>query len=138
MRSVLVHFKKARENDIKIWLNSNFCEPNENGEWRLPNHTDSTLYINFYRDYETEFEPKEYSDLIKKLGMEPSASIAVDVSGKIDGIKEVNSFLMKILEKFDGLVSDDYSDHLWSLREIKDSSIVAGEKFFDFTGTKPN
>lgn len=132
MRGIIIHFRKVSEEEIAQWLNFNLSKRIEFNDWEFPNSVNPVLWIDIYQDYLTEFEPYERSKLIKTLGNEPSTSVAVNISGRIEGTKESKEFVLKILSFFDGLVSDDYSEHFWSKQEIEEDKTFEGKKFLDF------
>lgn len=132
MRGIIVHFRKACEEEIKKWLNTNFSRRIEYSDWVFPNNANPILWMGIYQDCLTELEPEEYSKLIEALGKEPSTSVAVEISGRVDGTKELNDFVLQILSAFDGLVADDYSEHFWSKQEIEENKFFDGKQFFDF------
>ncbi|MEW6128620.1 MAG: hypothetical protein AB1757_16395 [Acidobacteriota bacterium] len=102
MRSVFGHLKNAPEEEVIEWLTSFVGMRSADGMWRYPNEKTPVLYIEFYHDYQTEFESEDYQNLLSKLGNKPSITIVADVSGRVPGITEVKLFIIELLKQFDG------------------------------------
>lgn len=48
--------------------------------------------------------------------------------------KAVLDLLRSVLDRFHGILQDDYSDHFWTLQEIEQGLQVKGHRFFDPQG----
>ena len=136
MRSILVHLKNASKSEVIELLNTITSKPNGSTgvDWLIASEKDDpVLYIGFYNDYE-EFEPEDWNNLLAILGNKPSVSIYADISGRHSGTEEVFTFVERVLTKFDGVAQDDYTDHCWTIEEIKQKSEFQNHPFFDYQG----
>ncbi|MEW4568758.1 hypothetical protein AB1L88_12905 [Tautonia sp. JC769] len=95
---------------------------------------DPCLYVNFYRDVSREFDPENWSDLVQRFGGEPAVVVMADVSGRHPGDEQVFDFVTDLLSRFSGSAQDDYTEHLWSLDELRAGFQVSGHPFFDYIG----
>ena len=120
MRTVFAHLKNASDREVAEWLSSFVGLRCSDDMWRYPHAEAPVLYIEFYRDYHSEYEPEEYERLVKELGGEPSTTVVADVSGRADGTTEVKALFGGLLRRFDGLASDNYSSHYWTIERDRE------------------
>jgi hypothetical protein len=129
MRSVFVYFKEGSRAEVARFLDAHYTN-NGNERWICRD----SLYIRFYDDAARECDTEELSMLRLRLGRNDVLAIAVDISGRIDGLAEAKSFCQLLLSRFRGFAMDDYSDHLWTLDEIQSDHRHQGHTFFDYRG----
>jgi len=129
MRSVLVHLADCSETDVASLIASAY--PAQAGPpWIEEVEGDPCLYIDFYRDHALEFEPAVLDGLIARFSGRLPLSLVADVSGRHDGADQVRHFVETLLTSWSGVAQDDYSDHLWTLLEIRARITVDGRQFF--------
>jgi hypothetical protein len=134
MRSVVIHLTGTTREAVRVRL-SEFAEAAGGDEWRYPRHSRKpVLYIEFYDDYEREFEPSELQPLQSALGQMPDVIVIANVSGRVPADAEVRLFAESLLGAFRGIAHDGYSDHFWTLAEIRSAAVVRGHPFFDYEG----
>jgi len=107
MRTIVLHLARTSRNEIEAQLSS----------LRATASIPDTLYVEFC-DAQTE----------------EMVSLAVDVSGRVNGKSEIISFVQYFLSRYPGTVTDDYTDHEWSLGEITNDVKIQGHPFFDYQG----
>jgi len=133
MRTVLVHLRNTNQEDVAQFLEATY--PRQGGPiWIVEVRGDPCLFIDFYRDAESEFEPDDFAQLGRFFGGAPSVSIAADVSGRHGGEEQVRAFVSTMLNRFDGRAQDDYTAHFWTLDEIRAGHRVQRHEFFDYMG----
>jgi hypothetical protein len=116
------------------WLNS-FAQVQRKSEspWLYPKSGDQVLYIYLYETFEFEMEePERLKSVLAQFGGAPAVSIAADVSGRHDGTAESIAFVSGLLREFDGVATDEFTDHLWTQAEIERGQLSDGTRFFDF------
>jgi hypothetical protein len=134
MRSVVIHLARVTRDAISTRL-SQFAEAQKGESWIYPPHSSRpSLYLEFYDDYEQEFEQEELRPLISALGQKPDVSVIANVSGRVPGDVEVRALAECLLGAFQGVAQDEYSEHCWSLAEICSGAKQDGLKFFDYEG----
>jgi hypothetical protein len=129
MRSVFVFFKEASRAEVSQFLNAHYAN-HGNEHWICSDG----LFIGFYDDVEREFDALELTMLRSQLGKNDVLAISADISGSIDGLIEAKSFCELLLSHFPGFAMDDYSDHPWTLDEIRSDYRHGGHTFFDYLG----
>jgi hypothetical protein len=132
MRSVFLFFKDANEDEVAQFLNRVYS--GQRRPWLISSDHDPILYIDFYRDARTEFEPENWTDLVRHFGGEPSVALIADVSGRHPGTKQVFEFVIGLLGRFSGSALDEYTDHLWCLSDLQADHHISGHSFFDYKG----
>ena len=133
MRSVVIHLADTTRDTVRERL-SVFAGPANGDEWRYPGSSKPILYISFYENYEREFEPNELRPLQAALGKMPDVIVIANISGRTPGDAEVRQFVECLLGTFCGVAHDGYSDHCWTLVEIRSVATVQGHPFFDYEG----
>ncbi|MFC1833597.1 hypothetical protein ACFL2Q_02540 [Thermodesulfobacteriota bacterium] len=128
MRSVHVYLKNVDQATVAEALDL-VCNGGSAPQWLWLKDDDAVLYVEFF-DYYGDYEPEEWRRLTRKLGCEPSVSIVADVSGRHDGRREVPAFVRSLLERFPGVVGDDY-EFYWTFREVLSEKKQGGRTFFD-------
>ena len=119
MRSVFVHFEKSKMKIVRDWLNE---------------HMKFVGLDCGISDYFDEWEPDDLSEFRTKFP-QPSAYVQIDISGQTPGDREVWEAVIGLLGAVPGSVAqDDYTDHLWTRREIVEGILVHGHPFFDYRG----
>ncbi len=76
------------------------------------------VYIDFYEDHLTEYEPEDVDALKERLGVfPPDVTVMADLSGKIIGYDESLRLARFLLTRFTGVIQDD-GDGIWTLDEL--------------------
>ncbi|WP_145361093.1 hypothetical protein [Alienimonas californiensis] len=132
MRSVFVFLRGTTEEEIAAYLDGAY--PAQREPWLATSADDPCLYINFYRGGPRELGPEGWTDLVRRFGGEPSAGVMADVSGRHPGDEQVFDFVTSLLAIFSGSAQDEYTEHLWSLDELRSGQLVSGHPFFDYSG----
>ncbi len=132
MRSVFVFLCDASEEEVSAHLDHTY--PTQREPWLSSVGDDPYLYIDFYREGPTEFEPEEWSDLVERCNGKPPVGVMADVSGRHPGDQQALDFVTNMLTHFNGFAMDDYTEHLWSLEELRTGIRVLGHPFFDYDG----
>jgi hypothetical protein len=133
VRTVIVYLKNASKPEVSRFLSDRYVRE-EAPQWILEVDGDACLYISFYEHGPIEHLPEEWTKLHGDLRYIPSVCVAADVSGRHPGDDQVHSFVVEILQKFEGHAKDDYSDHVWTLEEILSGQSAYGHPFFDYRG----
>jgi hypothetical protein len=129
MRSVLVHLAGCTEAEVASLLTATY--PTQAGPpWIALVDGDACLYIVFYRDHVSEFEPADLDLLLARFSGRLPVSVRADVSGRHDGALQVRHFVETLLSSWPGLAEDEYSNHLWTLEEVRTRSSVDGRPYF--------
>ncbi len=134
MRSAFV-FLDYPEQDIIEFLSSNF-ENRNNVQWIVRKESDPVLYIEFDKErlLLKDLEENEVNEIEKRFITFPIQILIIDISGRHHGETELLDFLKIFLSKFEALVMDDYTEHLWTRHEIFSKVKVRNHRFFDFEG----
>lgn len=139
MRTVFVNFPKSSEAIARRWMNRHTTQVGED-EWhgytfdlRRPGFKQHALYCHLDDDY-SDWDSDTWTALKSAIpGL--SAYIQADVSGRIAGEKEVRNLVLGLLATVPGSVADDdMTTHQWTLKEIKNGTLVEGHRFFDQEG----
>jgi len=134
MRSVVIHLADTTRDAVQKRL-SEFTEEKAGDQWRYPSGSSTpVLYIEFYDDYQGEFELGELQPLETALGKMPDVSVIANISGRAPADVEVRLFAECLLGTFRGVAEDGYSNHYWTLVEIRSGARFQGRTFFDFEG----
>jgi hypothetical protein len=134
MRSAYFYLKDASRENLAAWLEG-MASPNGDMAWRLPRDAEQPeldLHIDALPWPDDDAERME--PVIGALGRMPECALTVDVSGEIEGTKELCAFAERVLGAFEGVIQDEYTDHCWSLAEIRSGVRVEDHPFFDFAG----
>ena len=139
MRTVFVHLRNATMDQVEEFLDRTYPSPKGSG-WIYSIDGDPCLYIDFYRDLNSEAEPEEIVNLVTALGGHPTVSVGADVSGRHPGDLEVGEFVRRFLTEFEGVAQDDFTEGFWTLDDIqlerKKPSTLLGSQvqraFFDY------
>jgi hypothetical protein len=129
LRSVFVLLRGTNEAEVAAYLDGAY-PTHPKPPWILCGGDGPRLYVRFYRDLCNECD----ADLIHRLGGEPTVAVMADVSGRDPGDEEVLIFATGLLDRFSGAAMDDYTEHLWSLAELRAGDRVLGHHFFDYKG----
>lgn len=134
MRSAFIFLDYLQEEIIEF-LNVNF-NGFDNLQWTVHKDNDPVLYIRFdeERSLLNDLAECEINLLRAKFRSFPCQILTIDISGRHHGEKELLNFLKVLLDRFDALVMDDYTEHLWTYEEICNGVKVRNHKFFDFIG----
>lgn len=125
MRSVIVYLKEASEDELIDYLQNNY--PSESAPpWHLRTGDNVILTISAYGDFQPD------SSVMSELGYAPSVAVLAEVSKRHPGDDEVYSFVVSLLEEFEGNAGDEYSDHAWTLAEVRSGLQFDGHRFFDY------
>ncbi|MFJ4834514.1 hypothetical protein ACIP79_32090 [Streptomyces sp. NPDC088747] len=79
----------------------------------------------------SDWDSDDVAALEAAVGHRPTWAVQIDISGRIDGTREVHRLVELLLEN-GGVATDDYSAHPWTLQEIKSGALNGGLGFFDF------
>lgn len=132
MRSVVVFLRDTTESAVTAYLDATYPEQRE--PWVVFVKGNACLYINLYRDRPLDHEPEEWADIVQRFGGEPAIGVLADVSGRHPGDEQVAAFVAGLLSRFSGAAMDEYTEHLWSLDELRGGHRVQGHPFFDYKG----
>ena len=131
MRSVIVHLKNADIEGVKDLLEGRYTAQED--QWIGWVNQDPCLYIAIYTHLLEEASEDELTGLKQRLGKLPSVSLIADISGRHHGGPQVVAFVSLLLERFEGVATDDYSDDLWTLEEIVSQALkVRGKEKREF------
>ena len=138
MRSIFMYFPAATGEELAARLDD-FAVLSVAQEWVFPERGRAVLYIYTLVGEQTmelarEFEPPDWAALVRTLGRPPLAIVVADVSGQVDGTAEVKSLIEALLGAFSGVAQDDYTEHCWTLEEIRRGDSFEGHPFFDTNG----
>jgi hypothetical protein len=133
VRSILVHLRSATENDVVAFLTQAYPSP-QAPPWILRQAGDPVLYIDLYRDMDAEYEADDICSLVDCLKRRPSISVIADVSGRHFGDEEVREFVSVLLQVFDGIAQDEYTNHCWTREQVMSGHKVQDHTFFDYNG----
>ncbi|HEY9776997.1 MAG TPA: hypothetical protein V6C81_24745 [Planktothrix sp.] len=92
------------------------------------------MYINIHSSLSGAHPHDDIDQIEHTLGFDPAIVVTATVSGRHPGDREVRSFVLAILQRFDGVARDDYSDHCWTSAEIASDALAFGHPFFDYSG----
>jgi hypothetical protein len=136
MRSIAIDLTEATRDVVEKFLDG-LCGPRTGGtghwwsyRWYYPSQQQPVLCI-AAGDY-SNYDADELRELEAVVGAKPTFQVSIDVSGTADGTKELRELCETLLFRFDGRAFDDYSEHPWTLGEIKSGAKVDGLGFFDF------
>jgi hypothetical protein len=77
-----------------------------------------------------DWNPDDLLILDAAVGLRPTWAVQIDVSGRIHGAAAVHRLVALLIEQ-GGVAMEDYSNHPWTLPEIRSSATVDGLPFFD-------
>jgi hypothetical protein len=130
LRSVFVFFDRATDDEVRGSLAD--WHPGQSGpQWiaTCAAADDPVLYVEIDRSLLADLEPGALESLHSTLGGAPTAVLVIDVSGRHDGLAEVQQYISRVLSRFSGLACDDYSDDLWTRDEVANAT-KSGRRFF--------
>jgi len=130
MRSAVIHLVNTTRQEVSARL-SRFVGHSDPVEWRYPRHKPA-LYIEFYHTFDSEFEPAELQQLESALGKMPDVTVIAQVSGRVPGDVELRDLAECLLGTFRGVAKDEFSDHYWTIEEIRAKVSFGGLSFFDY------
>jgi hypothetical protein len=133
MRSVFAVLRNTTEAEVTAWLDANYSRFSA-CEWASVGGNGPEVCIRFDPEFTSDLEPEERVDLIHRFGGEPAVVVMADISGKIPGHSQAFGFIERILSRFIGAAMDDWTDHLWTLQELRTGHLVSGHPFFDSNG----
>lgn len=138
MRSVWFALVGASLAEVRDWLQRHGVAPSEGrpGQFFFPSTGDPVLYVTCddYRWVQEYGLQEEYDELLQAIGgATPTVHVAVDVSGRVPGDREVQYLAQCLLGKFHGFAFDDFLSysHAWTLAQIDGGVRVGGVSFFD-------
>jgi hypothetical protein len=129
MRSVFVHLWRTSEAEVSAALDHAYTKDGDE-HWLGQVDDDPYLYIRFYR--EGPLEDESWSSRFSKCPGPPTVSIVADVSGRHDGWREAQAFVVALLEEFEGVATDDAGLRLWCLEEVDADRRIDGRRFGDW------
>jgi hypothetical protein len=134
MRSVVVHLRDTTESEVAAFLQQAY--PSQQGPtWIAQASGDACLYIDFHPCSPSATPPEEWQAIVREFGGAPAVSVIADVSGRHPGGDQVREFVTRLLARFSGAATDDYSKHMWSLHEITSGHRAENHPFFDYNGS---
>lgn len=139
MRSVFAFLRDVTEGQVAEELERLYPWPDrpvgrKKDSWGLLDEEQCYLWIYFADNFDREFDPEEWAQLVHQLGAEPTVVVMADVTSLHPGHRQVLAFLTSLLQAFTGVAMDDYTLHLWSLEELQSGHYVEGHPFFDSRG----
>ncbi len=133
METIIVFLWGTNEEEVICFLQETYTFQ-KGPPWIDEIDGDACLYIDFYQDLCSEFDPKEIEEIASYSSHQPSVVVSADVSGRhIDKHPERN-FVRTLMTRFRAVARDDYTNHLWTLEEINSGYLVEGHTFFDYQG----
>lgn len=132
MRSIFVFLRDTTEDEVAAYFD--LAYPAQQRPWVVTVANDPCLYINFLNEGFRELEPEDWLRLKQEFRGEPAVWVMADVSGRHPGDEQVFDFVTDLLGRFSGSAQDEYTEHLWSLDELRAGSRVMGHPFFDYKG----
>ena len=132
MRSIFIHLPIAQEQAIRVALDK-VAEGTGPDEWKFPNACQPTIWCEV-TDCFNDWEPGEVAAL---RAIMPTASkfVQADVTGTVSAQDLVRQIWQALLGAVpDARVADDYTDHFWTLVELRSNQLVEGHPFFDTKG----
>ncbi|MFC5185961.1 hypothetical protein [Actinomadura harenae] len=104
-------------------------------EQRYPWLMDRALYVDIDDERDghlfSDWPPEEVTVLDAALGHHPAWAVQIGVPGRVEGTTELHH-LAELLLAHGGVAMDNYSDHPWTLEEIRSGAVKDGLHFFDF------
>lgn len=126
MRSVFTFLPNCTKAEVECHLG--FSLPGQSTEPK-----DAAIaYVDLYEDAAVEMPDTLYLIQLKQ-GTLPLC-VAADISGRTYARQEATSFCIHLLERFGGYAMDDYSEHLWTMEELRNGGTFRGHGFFDTKG----
>ena len=133
MRSVAFHLINTTKGDVARFLDEVAVPIGWVVQWNFPRASE-TIYVRFYDELEDEGQDDDLATLKGTLGRFREVSVIADVSGRIPGDTEVKALAGLLLGGFNGVAEDGYTDHCWTLAEIRSGVQARGHEFFDYNG----
>jgi hypothetical protein len=109
------------------WLINSAEDPAANPAIYVEIDTTGNVPEGLYRDW----SPLELQALETAMGALPTWCVFCTVTGRIPGDAQIRAFVLELIRD-GGVAVDDYSEHLWTAREIAQDTAVAGLVFFDY------
>ncbi len=128
MRTVWLHFAESDQQKLARSLGE-IAAAQEDAPWIYPSLDNPIIYIGLSSGH-LELSPEARAEFNARIGRLPSASVYLDVSGRVSGREEVRALTQQLLSRHLGLAHDEHSTHLWSLDEIRGDAEVADTRFF--------
>lgn len=132
LRSIFVFLRERTGEAVAAYLDQAY--PDQREPWLVTSAGDPRLYIDFHRDWATELERDARDTLVQRFGGEPAVVVMADVSGRHPGDEHAFGVVDDLLTHFSASAQDDYTEHLWSLEELRAGHHVFGFRFFDYNG----
>ena len=132
MRSIFIHFPAADEELVRETLDTiaTYFAPDK---WTFPDADSTTIWC-YLTDSFDDWEPEDIAALRRVL-RPPSKFVQADVSGRIPGDDVVAELWQALLSAVPrAVVTDDYTNHPWTLAELRSGHRVQGHPFFDYEG----
>lgn len=134
MRIILVFFQSASPEAVHGFLDE-LCPTSDTPRWLFPSPERPVLYISPYAQKYWLMELAEDEEMLKTLfPYDPTYSLAINISGRVNGRPELFQFLEVLTSRFDCFMMDDYTDYAWHFAEIKNGVLIQNHPFFDFEG----
>lgn len=128
MRSVFFHLLGTTRDEVAGLISTLAGQnpPPSDDEWVAP----PGLYFRFYDDLVTDDDDGSLLGILEDaLGAPPDLTVMVDISGRIPGHAEARKLAEAFLGNYHGVACDDYSDHCWTLEEIRSDAVLGGGNF---------
>ena len=133
MRSVFIHYSDSEQLLVRAWLDERATPGFQQYQWIWPDSERAILWCEDFPD-RSDWEPDDVARLDIVVPA-PSSSLFIRLSGTVPGRQELLRLAIGLLEAVPSSVAeDDYTDHLWTLDELRRGASVEGHPFFDYLG----
>ena len=103
-------------------------------EYNLEDMNENSLFIRDEKGWAIQDIYKDTATIEILCSMQKIVLLSVDISGRADSTPEIFLLVKTFLSEISGYVMDDYTEHLWTLDEIKNRTRHNRHVFFDFKG----
>ena len=134
METVTVLIRRTSREEVGAFLTSRFESQPSGAQWIARVQGDPSLYINEVNGPEHFIPAEEWDRVVQLFGGEPTVCIGADVSGRHVADGQAKAFAIELLRRFDGAVTDGFTEHLWTLHELVTDQVIEGHSFFDVVG----
>lgn len=128
MDTAVAVIPKSQEREVREYLTRQL--PNQTEPWIIEADGSPVAFVNISLANDADLDPEDLIELQRRLHSDKLIAILVDVAVRTVGINELRSFIISILEHFEGLAADDIVDHWWTIEELKAPSLVSGRLFW--------
>jgi hypothetical protein len=128
MDTAVVVVREAQAAEVKDFL-AQLC-PSQSDPWLVNVAGRPAIFINLAPAHEADLEPEDLIELNDKLNSDKLLAVLADVAVRNVGCGELRTLVATLLERFDGLASDDLLEHWWTADELKNPALVGGRIFW--------